>query len=122
MIEVCKGLNLVPLSEIYVPDDFPEEPATESIVIHVKPQKRGEIFYKGFVDVNVVIPDDNDRAEHDLLTQTERLMIDTFKYDTVGEYEGNTYRYGLFSTEVLHEPDAHYHYVNTRLLFESLNI
>lgn len=122
MIRVCESLRLVPLSRIYLPDDFPEGPAETSIVIHVKKPTRGDIFYKGFVEVNVVIPDDNDRAEHELLTDAERVLEDAFKYDTCGEFKGNTYRYGLHSISVLHKPESHYHYVNAELTFESLNI
>ena len=121
MIRACEELHIVPLSHIFVKDDFPEGTA-ERIVIHVKSQSRGEIFYKGFVEVNVVVPDDNDRADHETLGEIEKILNDAFKYDTVGEFEGETYRYGLNSMETLHEPDAHYHYVNARLLFETLNI
>jgi len=121
MIRACEELHIVPLSHIFVKDDFPEGTA-ERIVIHVKSQSRGDIFYKGFVEVNVVVPDDNDRADHETLGEIEKVLNDAFKYDTVGEFEGETYRYGLSSMETLPEPDAHYHYVNARLLFETLNI
>ena len=122
MIRVCESLNIVPLSHIYLPDDFPLGPAEESIVIHVKNQMRGDIFYKGFVEVNVVVPDDNGRACHETLEDAENRMLEAFKYDVVGDYNGRTYRYGLSSTEVLNEPDSHYHFVNARLTFEILNI
>ena len=121
MIRACEALEIVPLSHIFVSDDFPEGTA-ERIVIHAKEQVRGDIFYKGFVEVNVVVPDDNDRADHDSLNAIERILNDAFKYDTVGEYEGETYRYGLYSMDTLYEPDSPYHYVNARLTFESLNI
>lgn len=121
MIRACEELHIVPLSHIFVKDDFPEGTA-ERIVIHVKSQSRGDIFYKGFVEVNVVVPDDNDRADHETLGEIEKILDDAFKYDTVGEFDGETYRYGLSSMETLYEPDAHYHYVNARLLFETLNI
>ena len=121
MIRACEELHIVPLSHIFVKDDFPEGTA-ERIVIHVKSQSRGDIFYKGFVEVNVVVPDDNDHADHETLGEIEKILNDAFKYDTVGEFDGETYRYGLSSMETLHEPDAHYHYVNARLLFETLNI
>ena len=96
MIRACEELELVPLSHIFVKDDFPEGTA-ERIVIHVKSQSRGDIFYKGFVEVNVVVPDDNDHADHETLGEIEKVLNDAFKYDTVGEFEGETYRYGLSS-------------------------
>ena len=121
MIKVCEGLEIVPLSHIFTKDDFPEG-VMERIVIHVKEQVRGDIFYKGFVEINVVIPDDNDRADHETLGDVEQILNEAFKYETCGEYENQTYRYGLHSLSCNHEPDAHYHYVNARLTFETLNI
>ena len=121
MIRACEALEIVPLSHIFVADDFPDGTA-ERIVIHVKEQIRGDIFYKGFVEVNVVVPDDNDRADHEALGEIEQILNDAFKYDTVGEYGEDTYRYGLYSMQTLHEPDSHYHYVNARLTFETLNV
>ena len=56
------------------------------------------------------------------LGEIERILNDAFKYDTVGEYGEDTYRYGLYSMQTLHEPDSHYHYVNARLTFETLNV
>lgn len=123
LITACSGLGIVNLSEIYVPDDYPEGPVTsERIVIHVKRQQRGDIFYKGFVEVNAVVPDVNGRADHDRLDAVEDILVAAFKYDTCGEYDGDTYRYGLYSHEILREEDAKFHYVNARLTFEILNI
>ena len=121
MIEACEALKLVPMSRIYLPDDYPEGTDVR-IVIHVKNQQRGDIFYKGFVEVNVVVPDIEGRADHESLTEAENVLLDAFRYDTVREYKGETYRYGLYSHEILWEKDAQYHYVNARLTFETLNI
>ena len=123
MISVCSGLGIVPLSKIFVPDDYPEGSVTgERIVIHVKQQQRGEIFYKGFVEVNAVVPDIEGRANHDRLEEIEDTLVNAFKYDTCGRYEGDTYRYGLYSIQTLRESEAKFHYVNARLTFEILNI
>lgn len=121
MISACEGLGIVPLSRIFVPDDFPEG-TDERIVIHVKPPQRGAIFYKGFVEVNAVVPDIEGRADHARLEEVEGILIDAFRYDTCGEFNGDTYRYGLYSYQVLRENEAKYHYVNARLTFEILNI
>ena len=121
MIKACEALQIVPLSHIFTNDDFPEG-IGERIVIHVKEQVRGDIFYKGFVEIDVVIPDDNDREDHESIEAVEEILDDAFRYDTVGEFEGQTYRYGLHSMSTNVKPDAHYHYVNARLLFETLNI
>jgi hypothetical protein len=121
MIQACESLGIVPLSSIYVPDDYPEG-VDERILIHVKSQQRGDIFYKGFVEVNFVCPDENGRANHARLQEVEDILVDAFRYDTVGEYRDDTYRYGLHSVQTFAEKEAKYHYVNARLLFEILNI
>lgn len=118
----CADLGIVPLAEIYVPDDFPEGSPNERIVIHVKESIRGDIFYKGFVEVNAVIPDDNGRARHERLEEVEKTLVDAFRYDTVGDYQGETYRYGLYSHRMFREEQSQYHYVNAKLTFEILNI
>lgn len=121
LIRACEGLGIVPLSRIYVPDDYPEG-TDERVVIHVKPIQRGEIFYKGFAEVNAVVPDVNGRADHARLQEVADILVNAFKYDTVGEFGNDTYRYGLYSHTVLRESEARFHYVNVRLTFEILNI
>ncbi len=121
LITACAGLGIVPLSSIFVSDDFPDG-AGERIVIHVKEPTRNPIFYTGFAEVNAVIPDDNGRARHERLQEVENILAEAFRYDTVTEFNGETYRYGLHSIGTKPEPDAKYHYVNARLLIEILNI
>lgn len=119
MIGACSSLGIVPLESIYLPDDFPDG-VDERIVIHVKRSQRGSWFYKGFVEVNAVVPDNGGRADHQRLETVENILTEAFRYDTVGEFAGETYRYGLHSIEIL--PEENYHYVNARLTFEILNI
>ncbi len=119
MIGACASLGIVQLEAIYLPGDFPDG-VDERIVIHVKRGQRGPWFYKGFVDVNAVVPDRCGRADHERLETVEGILSDAFRYDTVGEFAGETYRYGLHSLETLAEEG--YHYVNARLTFEILNI
>lgn len=121
LIEACAGLGIVPLSCIYVSDDYPEG-TSERIVIRVKQQQRNPVFYTGFVEVNAVVPDKEGRADHDRLQEVENILTEAFRYDTVTEFNDETCRYGLHSVSTLYEPDAKYHYVNARLLFEILNI
>ena len=121
MIRACESLGIVPLSQIFVSDDFPLG-TDERIVIHVKGQVRGDIFYKGFVEVNAVVPDVNGRADHERLGDVENILVDAFRYDVVGDFGQDTYRYGLYSHEVIREAEAKFHYVNARLTFEILNI
>lgn len=121
MIRACESLGIVSLENIFVSDDFPEG-VGERIVIHVKRQPRGIWFYKGFVEVNAVVPDISGRANHARLQEVENILIEAFRYDTCGDYGNDTYRYGLYSHEVLREAEAKFHYVNARLTFETLNI
>ena len=121
IISACEGLGIVPLDRIYVTEDFPEG-VDERIVIHAKQQQRGDYFYKGFVEVNAVVPDIFGKADHARLQEIEGIFTGAFKYDTVGTHGTDTYRYGLESERILSEEKSEYHYVNARLLFEILNI
>ena len=119
IIGACSNLGIVTISDIYVPDDFPQG-VSKRIVIHVKQQQRGDYFYKGFVEVNVVVPDIDGREDHKTLQDAETALVSAFKYDTCGSFGDDTFRYGLNSIQIL--KDENYHYVNARLLFEILNI
>lgn len=122
LITACAGLGIVPLSSIYVADDYPEGIDGERMVIRVKEQQRNPVFYTGFVEVNAVVPDVDGRADHTRLQEVENTLAEAFRYDTVTEFNGETCRYGLHSIRTLYEQDAKYHYANARLLFEILNI
>lgn len=121
IILACVGLGGITKDDIYTSWDFPSG-VSKRIVVHAKPQTRGDYFYKGFVEVNIVFPDINGRADHEALKSAEQDVWEKFRYDTVGEYGGETYRYGLESERILYEEKSEYHYINTRLLFETLNI
>lgn len=121
LITACSGLGIVPLSGIFVSDDFPDG-VGERIVIHVKESQRTPIFYSGFAEVNAVVPDENGKARHERIQEVENILSEAFRYDTVTDFNGATYRYGLHSISIKSEPDAKYHYVNARLLIEILNI
>lgn len=121
LVGVCSGLGVVPLESIYVSDDFPLG-TDERIVIHVKERQRGDYFYRGFAEVNAVVPDISGRANHARLQEVEDILVNAFKYDVCGDFDGETYRFGLYSHKVFREEEAKYHFVNARLLFETLNI
>ena len=121
LITACSELGIVPVSRVFTPEDY-YDGVDERIVIHVKQQRRAPIFYRGFVEVNAVVPDIEGRQNHRRVQEIEEILCDAFRHDHVGDFSGETYRYGLESIQVLSEPDAHYHYVNARLLFETLNI
>lgn len=110
--------KVVDVDNIFVSDDIPEGAVTkERVVIIVKRLSVSDIFSKCYVEVNWCVPDIGNSANSARLGEVERFLC----LDGIGEYDDTTYRYGVESTEVL-KSDLKCHYLNTRLLFEILNV
>ena len=111
--------SLMDISRIYTGDDAPEGVvSSERIVIRTKQLKTQTIFSKCFVEVNWCVPDLWDNPDSPRLQTVERQMADL---ESVGEYDGSAYRYGVDSIQTLGS-ELKCHYVNVRLLFEILNV
>lgn len=111
--------RLITASSIYVEDDIPDGNVTaQRITLHVKEIKTQPIFKKCFVEVNWCVPDIGEAPDAAGLKAVEHQMVD-FEY--TGEYDGTAYRYGVESIRTL-KSELKCHYVNTRLLFEILNV
>lgn len=111
--------GLFPKERIFVTDDIPDGIVTEQrITVHVKKLSSAIYFNKCFVEVNWCVPDIGDSPNTPVLNEAERRLM---TFEATGEYDGTAYRYELDSTEVL-KSDLKCHYVNARLLFETLNV
>lgn len=111
--------SLMSVSGIFIEDDIPvgivEE---ERITLHVKQLKPQTYFSKCFVEVNWCVPDLGDHPDSSRLQVVDRMMAGI---ESIGEYDGSVYRYGVESIQIL-KSELKCHYVNTRLLFEILNV
>ncbi|MBQ7211613.1 MAG: hypothetical protein IJS19_02915 [Muribaculaceae bacterium] len=97
------------------------EITSERIVIVPKPQNEGKFWRKCFVEVNICVPDDDIGADLQRLNELEKSAYSHFKRYTVGNYDGTPYRYKKDSIGIEEDTQMKCHYVNVRVLFESLN-
>ena len=115
----CKALGI----EVYQKGNIPDgEVTTERVIIRTKSQTPSKYWKKGFVEVNLCVPDvDIDTANHIRLAELEREAMKILD-DVVSSYDGTTYRYSIDSIGTEADTALKCHYVNVRLLFEVLNV
>lgn len=95
----------------------------EIIVVHVKKQSPDTIFERGFVEVNICVPDfKSGERNRPRLQVLERMAEGMLKTAIVGEFDGTSYRYSKDSIGIEKETSLKCNYVNVRLLFEIHNI
>lgn len=93
----------------------------ERITIHTKSQQDGTYWKKGFVEVNICVPDlRSGEANTIRLSEVERQAVSTLG-DVVGEHDGSAYRYSISQIGIEKDTDLRCHYVNVKLLFQVLN-
>ena len=115
----CKsfGIQIVPDGETLT-----GEITAERIVIHAKSQQPGRIWKKGFVEVNLCVPDLGVNSANSIrLGQLER-QAQSLLDDIIGSYDGTHYYYGIAKIGREQDTNLKCHYVNVRLLFEILNV
>ncbi len=116
----CKAFGI---DEIYQKGNIPDgELVGERIVILPKSQSPETYWKKGFVEVNLCVPNvDIDTANLIRLSELERKSIAILD-DVVSSYDGTTYRYSIESIGTEADTALKCHYVNVRILFEVLNV
>lgn len=115
----CKAFGI----DVYQKGNIPDgEVTTERVIIRTKSQTPSKYWKKGFVEVNLCVPDVNvDTANLIRLAELEREAMKILD-DVVGSYDGTTYRYSIDSIGTEADTALKCHYVNVRILFEVLNI
>lgn len=112
----CMALGI----EIQQDGNIPDGKITkERVVIHVKEQTPERIWRKGFVEVNILVPDVSGKAQLIRLNELERMAVKLLKRS--GNYDGTFYSYDIASISILNEKELDAHYVNARVLFKALN-
>lgn len=116
----CKafGIGMVPSW-----DELKDEVTSEKTVIITKRQQPGKYWKKGFVEVNLCVPDLDGlgTANSIRLGELERQAMKILD-DVVSTYDGTTYRYSIDSIGTEADTALKCHYVNVRILFEVLNV
>lgn len=100
-----------------VPDG--EVDSVRAIVAAKRPESE-TYFRKGFVEVNILVPAIDGKADLITLNSYERLSAQTFGKVTTGTYDGSFYRYSG-ETSLEYDYELKCYFINTRILFEVLN-
>lgn len=116
----CKAFGM----EVYQSGNIPDEDkelSSERIIIIAKSQSPEAIWKKGFVEVNLCVPDMDGKANLIRLQELERKAQEVLD-DVVGEFDGSSYYYSIDQIGTEADTALKCHYVNVRLLFQVLNI
>ena len=110
--------------EVYQSGNIPDENkklSSERVIIIAKSQSPEAIWKKGFVEVNLCVPDMDGKANLIRLQEFERKAQEVLD-EVVGEYDGSNYYYLIDSIGIEADTELRCHYVNVRILFQVLNV
>lgn len=116
----CKAFGI----EVYQSGNIPDEDkelSSEMVIIRTKTQSPETYWKKGFVEVNLCVPDLGGKANLIRLQELERKAQEVLD-DVVGEYDGSSYYYSIDSIGTEADTALKCHYVNVRILFQVLNV
>ena len=116
----CKAFGM----EVYQSGNIPDENkelSSERVIIIAKSQSPEAIWKKGFVEVNLCVPDMDGKANLIRLQELERKAQEVLD-DVVGEFDGSSYYYLIDQIGTEADTALKCHYVNVRLLFQVLNV
>ena len=91
----CKAFGI----EVYQSGNIPDEDkelSSERVIIRTKTQSPETYWKKGFVEVNLCVPDLGGKANLIRLQELERKVQEVLD-DVVGEYDGSSYYYSIDS-------------------------
>ena len=110
--------------EVYQSGNIPDENkklSSERVIIIAKSQSSEAIWKKGFVEVNLCVPDMDGKANLIRLQELERKVQEVLD-DIVGEFDGSSYYYQIDQIGTEADTALKCHYVNVRLLFQVLKV
>ena len=110
--------------EVYQSGNIPDEDkklSSERVIIIAKSQSSEAIWKKGFVEVNLCVPDMDGKANLIRLQELERKAQEVLD-DVVGGFDGSSYYYSIDQIGTEADTALKCHYVNVRLLFQVLNV
>lgn len=120
LYKACESFGI----EVYQAGSIPGEHkklSSERVIICTKSQSSEEIWKKGFVEVNLCVPDMDGDANLIRLQELEREAQEVLG-DVVGVYDGSHYWYTIDSIGTEADTELRCHYVNVRILFQVLNV
>ena len=116
----CKAFGIEVYQAGNIPDEH-KELSSERAIIRTKSQSPETYWKKGFVEVNLCVPDMDGDANLIRLQELERKAQEVLD-EVVGEYDDSHYYYSIDSIGTEADTELRCHYVNVRLLFQVLNV
>lgn len=116
----CKAFGMEVYQSGNIPDEDKER-SSERVIIIAKSQSPEAIWKKGFVEVNLCVPDMDGKANLIRLQELERKAQEVLD-DVVGEFDGSSYYYSIDQIGTEADTALKCHYVNVKLLFQVLNV
>ena len=116
----CEAFGIEVYQAGNIPDEH-KELSSERVIIRTKSQSPETYWKKGFVEVNLCVPDIDGDANLIRLRELERKAQKVLD-EVVGEYDGSNYYYLIDSIGIEADTELRCHYVNVRLLFQVLNV
>ena len=116
----CKAFGIEVYQAGNIPDEH-KELSSERVIIRTKSQSPETYWKKGFVEVNLCVPDMDGNANLIRLQELERKAQEVLD-EVVGEYDGSNYYYLIDSIGTEADTELRCHYVNVRILFQVLNV
>ena len=116
----CKAFGIEVYQAGNIPDEH-KELSSERVIIRTKSQSPETYWKKGFMEVNLCVPDMDGDANLIRLQELERKAQEVLD-EVVGEYGGSNYYYLIDSIGIEADTELRCHYVNVRLLFQVLNV
>lgn len=116
----CKAFGIEVYQAGNIPDEH-KELSSERVIIRTKSQSPETYWKKGFVEVNLCVPDMDGNANLIRLQEFERKAQEVLD-EVVGEYDGSNYYYLIDSIGIEADTELRCHYVNVRIMFQVLNV
>ena len=116
----CKVFGIEVYQAGNIPDEH-KELSSERVIIRTKSQSPETYWKKGFVEVNLCVPDMDGDANLIRLQELERKAQEVLN-EVVGEYDGSNYYYLIDTIGIEADTELRCHYVNVRILFQVLNV
>lgn len=116
----CKAFGMEVYQAGNIPDEH-KELSSERVIIRTKSQSPETYWKKGFVEVNLCVPDMDGDANLIRLQELERKAQEVMD-EVVGEYDSSNYYYLIDTIGIEADTELRCHYVNVRILFQVLNV
>ena len=125
MITSCDAVNLLYRDcqqfgiPVYQEGNIPTDLKGERIILHGREHQVSGKWSKGYIEVNFFV-EDNEDGNAELIRLHELARLAQKNLRATSTYDGTPYRYSVQSLHILEEREAKAHYLNAKVMFQSL--